>query len=413
MNKLNDKAFKILSLMLLAEQPLTTKKLSELVGYPRKTTDLYVTKFLVQGLFIDVGRDGAHGWIINEKHRPAIIDAVITFSGAIENESKSILQRYNRNPIWVHLIDADSKIPNLALMKLSTFYKAHGDRVTMSKGDEVGFCRNVPDKVYVSIVFKKNAHMFDDLASYYPDTTIDIGGSGVDLKKVLPPEIENMKPDYSLYPKNNASIGFSSRGCFRKCYFCIVGQKEGKFRRTEHPEKWYNPAFKNITFLDNNILADPIWFLEITDWCISKDLKIWFTQGLDLRLVDIEIAKRLYEIRNHRMLSFAWDNIKDERVIKQKIALLRDAGFTKNMLRAHVQFYIYVDKDEEYESGLYRCNELKQLGCNAFVMYNIDNERTTRIKALQCWANRKQLFWQFDIDDYKKDTRVTSPHVSC
>ena len=113
------------------------------------------------------------------------------------------------------------------------------------------------------------------------------------------------------------------------------------------------------------------------------------------------------------MLSFAWDDIKDERVIKQKIALLRDAGFTKNMLRAHVQFYIYVDNDEEYESGLYRCKELKQLGCNASVMYNIDNERTTRIKALQRWANRKQLFWQFDIDDYKKDTLVTSPHVSC
>ena len=39
-------------------------------------------------------------------------------------------------------------------------------------------------------------------------------------------------------------------------------------------------------------------------------------------------------------------------------------------------------------------------------MYNIDNERTTRIKALQRWANRKQLFWQFDIDDYKKDTQA-------
>ena len=63
-DKLNDKAFKFLSLMLLAEQPLTTKKLSELVGYPRKTTDLYVTKFLIQGLFIDVGRDGAQDGLL-------------------------------------------------------------------------------------------------------------------------------------------------------------------------------------------------------------------------------------------------------------------------------------------------------------------------------------------------------------
>jgi hypothetical protein len=102
--------------------------------------------------------------------------------------------------------------------------------------------------------------------------------------------------------------------------------------------------------------------------------KIWFTQGLDVRLVDIEIAKRLYEIRNHRMFSFAWDNIKDERVIKQKIELLRQVGFTNNMLRARVQFYVYVDSDEQYDSGVYRCRELKKLNCNAYVMFNTDNE---------------------------------------
>ena len=392
--------------MLLAEQPLTTKKLSELVGYPRKTTDLYVTKFLIQGFFIDVGRDGAHGWIINEKHRQAIIDAVIAFSGAIEKEGKVILQRYNRNPIWVHLIDADSKIPNLALMKLSTFYKAHGDRVTMSKGDKLGFCNKAPDKIHISIVFKKNANMFDDLQFSYPDTKIDIGGSGYNLKKKLPIEIENMKPDYSLYPQNDSSIGFSTRGCFRKCYFCVVPEKEGAFRHVQHPSEWYNPELNKITFLDNNALADPIWFLEITEWCLEKGLKIWFTQGLDVRLVDIEIAKRLYEIRNHRMLSFAWDNIKDERVIKQKIELLRQVGFTNNMLRARVQFYVYVDSDEQYDSGVYRCRELKKLNCNAYVMFNTDNERTQRIKDLQRWSIRKLLFWLHDIDDYKKDKRA-------
>ena len=82
-----------------------------------------------------------------------------------------------------------------------------------------------PDKVYASIVFKKNAHALDHLSSADPDIDIDIGGSGYDLHKTLPNEIENLKPDYRLYPEFDYSIGFSSRGCIRStktCPFCIV-----------------------------------------------------------------------------------------------------------------------------------------------------------------------------------------------
>ena len=165
-----------------------------------------------------------------------------------------------------------------------------------------------------------------------------------------------MAPDYFLYPENDSSLGFSSRGYFRKCHFCIVHEKKGNFRRVQHPEEWYNPKFRKITFLDNNILADKQWFMKITDWCISKGLKAWFTQGFDIRLVDEEIARCLYKIQNHHhMITFAWDNLADESTIREKIELLKQAGFTKNMLRARIQFYVYVDSDEDYESGVYRC----------------------------------------------------------
>jgi radical SAM superfamily enzyme YgiQ (UPF0313 family) len=113
-----------------------------------------------------------------------------------------------------------------------------------------------PDKVYISVIFKKNKPAVDEFISKYPEVDIDIGGSGYDLHKTLPDYIENMKPDYSLYPTNDASIGFSSRGCIRKCHFCIMNEKEGVFRRTQHPQQWYNPTYRKITFLDNNILAD-------------------------------------------------------------------------------------------------------------------------------------------------------------
>jgi len=117
--------------------------------------------------------------------------------------------------------------------------------------------------------------------------------------------------------------------------------------------------------------------MKITDWCISKGLKAWFTQGFDIRFVDEEIARCLYKIRNHHhMITFAWDNLADEPTIREKIELLKQAGFTKNMLRARIQFYVYVDSDEDYESGIYRCRELKKLNCNSYVMYNIDNIAT-------------------------------------
>jgi len=294
----------------------------------------------------------------------------------------------------VLLVDVDSKIPNLALMKLSAFYKA--------RGDIVGFDVVNPDLVYASVVFKKNKHLVDGLRFFYPDADIQIGGSGYDLQLKLPDEIENIKPDYSLYPDCDFSIGFSTRGCFRNCYFCIVPEKEGKLYRTQHPKKWYNPEFDKIMFLDNNVLADRDWFFEITNWCIEKNLKIWFTQGLDIRLLDVEIAKRLLEMKTWKSIFFAWDHIKDEKTVKEKIQILRDAGFKKWQLKSLIQFYVYVDSDVDYETGVYRCRELKKRNCNPFVMYNIDNKKTKRIKQLQRWANRKWAFWSCDIADYTR-----------
>ena len=50
----------------------------------------------------------------------------------------------------VLLVDVDSKIPNLALMKIAAYHR--------SQGDDVGFNVQNPDKVYCSVVFKKNRY---------------------------------------------------------------------------------------------------------------------------------------------------------------------------------------------------------------------------------------------------------------
>jgi hypothetical protein len=146
--------------------------------------------------------------------------------------TKQVIERRISNTInlWkltgkrILLVDVDSTIPNLALMKISSFYKSKGDNVTLKKlklkRRKDGTLKEAvkidlsdkPDKIYASIIFKKNKSLLDHLLTQHPEIDIDIGGSGYDLHKELPPEIENMKPDYSLYPANDASIGFSSRG---------------------------------------------------------------------------------------------------------------------------------------------------------------------------------------------------------
>lgn len=122
----------------------------------------------------------------------------------------------------VLLIDIDSKIPNLALMKISHYHK--------DRRDNVGFNISNPDKIYASVIFKKNKHKVDGLHLMYPDAEIDIGGSGYDLHKSLPQEIEDLSPDYSLYPDCDTYYGFVSRGCIRNCHFYIVPKKEGMFK---------------------------------------------------------------------------------------------------------------------------------------------------------------------------------------
>lgn len=294
----------------------------------------------------------------------------------------------------VKLVDVDSKMPNLALMKISAYYKAKGDTVSFDIPD--------PDLVYASVIFKKNKHLVDGLRFWHPEAKIIIGGSGYDLASKLPDEIELMKPDYSLYPDIDYSLGFSSRGCIRKCHFCVVPQKEGKFKRAQHPELWHDPQFNKIMFLDNNILIDREWFFEVTQWCIDNKLEVCFNQGLDARLLDVEIAKQLLKMKTWKSVFFAWDHVRDERIIKEKIKVLKQAGFTKSKLRDLVHFYVYVDDDSEYETGVYRCRELKKLWCNAFVMFNIDRKPTPRIQKLRRWANKKQLYWSIDISEYNR-----------
>lgn len=282
-------------------------------------------------------------------------------------------------------------------MKISAYHKA--------LGDTVGFDTADPTRVYISCVFKKNKAKADNAATMlrlqYPEIAIDIGGPGYSLTKTLPDGIERQRPDYDLYPGTDYSLGFTTRGCVRKCPFCIVPIKEGHLHRVARIEDIHDPRHRQIKLLDNNVLADMDNFGRIIKYCKDHDIRLDVSQGLDARLLTEEAAGLLASIRPMSTWTFAFDSMAYRPAVERAIGLLRDAGIN---LRHRVQFYVYCDDSSgEYgiESAIERCRLLKRWNTNPWVMLNTDRTPTKAMRHLKRWANQKQIFWSIDISEYK------------
>lgn len=288
------------------------------------------------------------------------------------------------------LIDVDSKIPNLALMKISTWKK--------SLGYEVGFNVENPDEIYASIVFDKNRHKTDGIELLYPNAVVERGGGGYDLHKSLPEEVDKLMPDYSLYPECDYDLGFTTRGCVRNCYFCVVPKKEGKFRIVQHPREFHNPDHKKVMLLDNNILADKQWFMDITDWFIENNLKVSFNQGLDVRLMDKEITDRLRNLKMFEPWRIAFDTIGVKDAVVRGINLMKESGIN---VRSKLMCYVYVHDDTQFDNALERCKILRENGVLAYIQLNRDHQFGGLVKTLRRWT-QPALFFKVEWEDYLK-----------
>src|SRR5713226_5750250 len=187
------------------------------------------------------------------------------------------------------LIDVDSKIPNLALMKISQYLKSQGFKVELLRLQ--GKLRLLPPgpyiQVWISCVFSWNDALARAVASQF-DVPVTIGGSGISLSVKLPDAIESLVPDYSLYGDDRA-VGFVQRGCIRKCQFCIVPQKEGRLADNEYRplESWVPEGFTKILLLDNEFAACPHEQVVLST-VKENGWKLSITQGYDLRCVTQE-----------------------------------------------------------------------------------------------------------------------------
>lgn len=275
----------------------------------------------------------------------------------------------------IGLIDNDFVVrknhsfPNLVIMKLSSYHKKLGDTVELIGFNEINpnslhLFGNDFDEIYISKAFTN---------SYTPDyvykiDNVKLGGTGFyfDKAKPLPFDIEHSKPDYSIYNKflhtikkksfyTDYSIGFTTRGCFRHCPFC-VNRNSNKVELHSPINEFYEPSKKKFAMLDDNVLGIPNKELfKIFEKLGEIGKPFQYRQGMDIRLLTKERIKRLFELRYDNDYYFAFDLWSEKDKIIPKMKLWHDMFLklktNKTPIFIRTKMYLFTGFDEQSNYG--------------------------------------------------------------
>lgn len=291
----------------------------------------------------------------------------------------------------VSLIDVDGhNFPNLALMKLSAWHKAQGDTV-----DWYSPLFSQPDRIYASKVFTFTPDYQDYSAS---DPSPIKGGTGYDPKVTLPDEIERTLPDYSIYPDVTQAIGFLTRGCIRKCPWCVVPRKEGGIRVADDIER-ISAGRRDVVLLDNNFLASPTEFVsEQLEKARSLKLRLDFNQALDARLVTEQNAKELAATKWSKYIRFSCDVAGMLGPVRNAVELIRGNGYRG-------EFFIYVlaqDVEEAHERIMNLTAIDKKIVpfCQPYRDFVNNNPPPEKLRHLAGWCNFQAIRKTVPFKDY-------------
>ena len=325
------------------------------------------------------------------------------------------------------LLDNGTRHPNLALMKLSGYYKSIGYEVSLLENYND---TNSYDKIYISKVFT-----FTKVpSSVYLLENVVLGGTGFfeDGGEALPNVIEHHKPDYDLYKTyienrikegkkkgryvdyEKYSIGFTSRGCFRKCEFC-VNKKYDRAIRHSPVSEFLDKEKPYIYLWDDNILAFSGW-KDILDELEATGKPFQFRQGLDIRLMNDEKARRFSKVKYHGDFIFAFDYIEDREIIEKKLKLWK--RYSTKTTKLYVLCAYESQDAQDIRNTFERIKILMKYGCLPYIMryedYN-DSEYKGMYVQLARWCNqpnffKKKSFRQFCIanQEYHKN-----PDTNC
>lgn len=270
----------------------------------------------------------------------------------------------------IGIIDADliykreHNFPNLAIMKLSGYHKNKGHNVKLIHFDDINpnsLFTQTFDKVYISKVFTDTQVPKNILNLPF----VEYGGTGFFYDKApnLPDEIEHSFPDYNLYDSwikekirkgkkasyfkyyTDYSIGFTTRGCFRKCEFC-VNRNEKKVYPHSPLSEFLDKKRKKICLLDDNILGCGEHWERIIKELQATKKPFQYKQGMDIRILSDKKAELLSNCKYDGNYIFAFDDILDKNNIIKRIKI-----FKKHMPKTIPKLYVFCgfDRNNKYD----------------------------------------------------------------
>lgn len=362
----------------------------------------------------------------------------------------------------IGIIDADllaprnHRFPNLACEKIAGYYKEKGYEVRLIL-DSTDILGDRFDEIFVSKVFT-DTEIPEAVQTQLDALHIPLykGGTGFffDRAEPLSKEIEHHMPDYTLYDEwiqvqtdkareaarlrgkdfnevrflqkfssfRDYSIGFLTRGCFRRCEFCVNRNSSGAVKHSPLSE-FYDPSRKKLCFLDDNFLACPDW-KPMLEEVISKGIPFKFKQGLDERVLTEEKCSLLFgpATRYDGDITFAFDNDKDYELIHSKLKLIRrhtDSG--------NIKFYVlcgYESTDhKDIENIFHRIELLLHYRCLPYIMRYMDVERAPwkespwrgMYVALARWCNQPNMVKKMTFREFcqANQDRFKSPGQNC
>lgn len=146
---------------------------------------------------------------------------------------------------------------------------------------------------------------------------------------------------------HNPLASCSSRGCIRRCPFCVVPDVEGELRQ-------FFPFRPAPMMYDNNFLATTRGHqIQVVDALRQFD-EVDFNQGLDARLFTPEAADNLGRLRLHAR--FAFDHANEEAAVYDSVLLCRERT-TRT-----ISVYVLIGFDDTPDEARHRLELVRSWG---------------------------------------------------
>lgn len=341
----------------------------------------------------------------------------------------------------VDLLDCGTRHPNLVLMKIAGYLRDNNISYKFIFNENENLEKY--SYIYASKVFtfSKEPNFFN--ARNIDQNKIKKGGTGYyaeekNLETFIRLQNEDMKglekdpnlpgfgmahqmPDYTLYDDyidnelskgkdlkrfkdyQYFSIGFLTRGCIRKCPFCVNKNIDFVYDYSSLSD-FVDPSRPIIYLWDDNFLASKNWKSLLFE-LQATNRPFQFRQGLDIRLLNQEKAKLLAKSKYHGDFIFAFDQLKDKETICKKLKIWKQ--HTKKTTKLYLFCGYEISDDNSIINDILnlfeRIEVLMKYGCLGYVMRH-ENYRNHPLNNIYTqiarWCNQPQFYKKMSFKEF-------------